>query len=105
MFCHLASLAGYVLTVPFAGALGPLVIWLIKKDEFPQVDAHGKEALNFQISVALYSLICLLLVFVLIGIFLGIALVIFDLICVILAAVKANQGEFFRYPLCIRFVK
>lgn len=105
MLCHLSSFAGYVLTVPFAGVIGPLVIWLIKKDEFPEVDEHGKEAVNFQISVAIYSLVGLALIFVLIGFVVLGVLLIFDLVCVIQASVKANKGEHYEYPLCIRFVK
>lgn len=105
MLCHLSSLAGYVLTVPFAGVIGPLVVWLIKKDEYPRVDEQGKESMNFQISMAIYSLISILLVFVLIGFVLLIAVVVFDLVCVIIASVKAQQGESYKYPMCIRFIR
>jgi len=105
LFCHLSSLAGYVLTVPFAGVIGPLVIWLIKKDEFPLVDDQGKEAINFQISMAIYTLISAILVFVIIGFFLLLAVILVNLICVILASVKAYEGQRYRYPLCIRFLR
>jgi uncharacterized Tic20 family protein len=105
MFCHLAALAGFVVPVPFASVIGPLVVWMIKKDEYALVDDQGKEAVNFQISVALYCVLCLPLVFVLIGVFLIGALSLFGLICVIVAAMKANDGEPFHYPLCIRFIK
>ncbi len=105
MFCHLAAFSGYVVAMPFAGVVGPLVIWLIKKDEIPKVDEHGKEALNFQISVAIYFVASLLMLFVLVGFFMLIALAVFEIVCVIVAAVKAYQGESFRYPLCIRFIK
>ncbi len=94
-----------VVPVPFASVIGPLVVWMIKKDEDALVDDQGKEAVNFQISVALYCVLCLSLVFVLIGVFLIGALSLFGLICVIVAAMKANDGEPFRYPLCIRFIK
>lgn len=105
MGCHLSALAGYVVTVPFAGVLGPLVVWLIKKDEYPEVQAHGKAAINFQLSMAIYSLISIPLVLVVIGIFLLVGLAVLDLICVILAGVKAADGQTFRYPLSIQFLR
>jgi len=105
MFCHLSALAGFVVTVPFAGVIGPLVLWLIKRDEFPFVNDQGKESVNFQISMAVYYLVSVALAFLLIGIPLLIALAVFNLVCVILATIKANEGECYRYPLCIRFIK
>ena len=105
MCCHLAALACFVVPVPFASVIGPLVVWMIKKDEYSLVNDQGKEAINFQISIALYFVVSLLLVVVMIGFFMIAALSIFGLICVIVAAVKANEGETFRYPLCIRFIK
>ncbi len=104
MFCHLAALAAFV-GIPFGNILGPLVIWLIKKNDYPFVDQQGKSALNFQISMAIYAIIPFLLVFVVIGIPLLIALGVADLIMVILAAVKANNGESYKYPLSIKFIK
>jgi hypothetical protein len=104
MFCHLSALSGYI-GVPFGNILGPLVVWLIKKDEMPFVDYNGKEALNFNITVIIASLICIPLVFVLIGIFLLIALAIAALIFTIIAAIKTNNGEYYRYPMTIRFIK
>lgn len=103
MLCHLGALAGYI--IPFGHIIAPLVIWLIKKDESPLVDDQGKESLNFQISLTIYAVIAGLLTLVVIGFILLIALGIFDLIVVIIAAVKANDGEKYRYPLCIRFIK
>ena len=105
MFCHLAAFAGFLVPVPFGSVIGPLVIWMIKKDEYPLVADQGKEAVNFQISVAIYSIASALLVFLLIGFFMLAALAIFGLVCVVMAAMKANEGETFRYPLCIRFIK
>jgi uncharacterized Tic20 family protein len=102
MLSHLAALAGFV--IPFGNIVGPLVVWLIKKDQMPFVDDQGKESLNFQISVTIYMIVSLVLVFVLIGILLLIAVVIFSLVMLIVAAVKANSGEAYRYPLCIRFL-
>ena len=96
MLCHLSVFVG--------GFIGPLVVWLIKKDESALVDDQGKEALNFQLSVLLYTFICIPLAFVIIGIFLAMALGIFNLVVTIMATVKASQGEYYRYPLCIRFI-
>jgi uncharacterized Tic20 family protein len=103
MFCHIGAFAGYI--IPFGHIIAPLIIWLIKKAESPLVDDQGKESLNFQISVTIYAFIALLLTLILIGYVLFFALVIFDLVMVIVAAVKVNSGEKYRYPLCIRFIK
>lgn len=102
MVAHLAALAGFI--IPFGNIIGPLVIWLMKKDESEFVDDQGKESLNFQISVSIYCLVSALLIIILIGVFLLIAIGILMLVLVIVAAVKANSGEKFRYPLTIRLV-
>jgi uncharacterized Tic20 family protein len=91
--------------VPFASVIGPLIVWMIKREEYPLVSDQGKESVNFQISMAIYFVISLILVFVLIGFLLIGILVIFSAICVILASIKANDGVKYRYPLCIRFIK
>ena len=103
MLCHLSSFAGSI--VPMGHIIGPLAVWLSQKEKSKFVDIHGKEALNFQISVTIYGIICCILVLAIIGIFLLIALGIFALVVVIVAAVKANNGEYYRYPLCLRFIK
>lgn len=103
MCCHLASLAKYT-AIPLANILGPLIIWQIKKDQSPLVDDQGKEAVNFQISVTLYVLVGLLSLCVGVGFIVLPVLGIFDFVFTIIAAVKANQGEMYRYPLTIRFV-
>jgi uncharacterized Tic20 family protein len=103
MLCHLTALAGYV-GIPFGNVLGPLVVWLVKKNEYPSVEAYGKESLNFQISMLIYGIVSGLLCLVLIGIPLLIAVLITDLILVIVASIKASNGEFYRYPLTIRFI-
>jgi uncharacterized Tic20 family protein len=102
MLCHLSTLAGFV--IPFGNIAGPLVIWMIKKDEFPLVDDQGKEALNFQISMTIYVIASIILIFLLVGIPLLIGLGLFDLIVTVIAAINANDGVKYRYPLCIRFV-
>jgi len=103
MLSHLIALAGVL--VPFGSIIGPLVIWLVKKDEMPFVDDQGKESLNFQITMLIAFIICILLMFVFIGIFLMIPLAIYWLVVVIMAAVKANDGIAYRYPYAIRFLK
>ncbi|MHC4533424.1 MAG: DUF4870 domain-containing protein [Planctomycetota bacterium] len=108
MFCHLAALAGIV--VPVIGCIiGPLIVWQIKKEEFPFVDEQGKGAVNFQISMLLYLLISAILwiplSFFCIGVFIPVAISIVDLIFLLIAAVKANDGEHYHYPLTIRFIK
>jgi len=106
MFCHLAGLAWLVPIVPaFGGIIATLVIWQIKKNEFPSIDEHGKEAVNFQISMLLYAIICIPFCFICIGFFMLAAVGIVDIVCLLIAAFKANNGEHYRYPICIRFIK
>lgn len=104
MFCHLAGLLCWV-GVPFGNILGPLIIWLVKKDEIPMVDEHGKESLNFQISATIYFIGAFILCFLLIGIPMLIAVIIGHVVLVIIAAVKVSNGEEYRYPFTIRFIK
>lgn len=103
MFAHLAALAGLI--VPFGSIIGPLVIWLIKKDTMAFVNDQGKEALNFNITVAIAAIVCWMLCFVLIGILLFAVLVILWLVFVIIGAIKANEGTTYRYPFALRLVK
>ncbi len=102
MFAHLSALAGAI--VPFGSVIGPLVIWLMKKDESPFIEDQAKEALNFQITMAIGFLICFVLIFVVIGVFLLPLLLIFDLILTIIAAVEANKGNRYRYPFALRLI-
>jgi uncharacterized Tic20 family protein len=103
MLCHLLAFAGFF--VPFGNIIGPLVMWLVKKDEMPFVDDQGKEVLNFQISMTIYTFVALLLCLILIGIPLLLALLIADLVLTIIGAIRANSGEWYRYPFTIRFIK
>jgi hypothetical protein len=103
MAAHLSTLCIYI-GVPFGNILGPMIVWLIKKEEFPFVDDQGKEAMNFQISMTVYGIVAFILCFVLIGFLLLFALVIMDLALTIVAAVAANRGEYYRYPLTMRFI-
>ena len=103
MFCHLVVFLGFI--IPFASIIGPLVIWIIKRDEMPFVEDQGKESLNFQITMMLATIVSALLMLVLIGFVLIFIVLIFQFIVVIIASIKANEGVYYRYPLNIRFIK
>ncbi len=104
MFCHLAALAGFI--VPFGNIIGPLVIWQVKKDTMPLVDQHGKESLNFQITVSIAVAVCLLLMLVLIGFFLLYVVGLVALVLTVIATIKVSNGEFdYKYPFAIRLLK
>ena len=106
MFCHLGGLAALLPIVPVVGGvIAPLIIWQIKKDEHPFVDQQGKESVNFQISILIYEIVAGLLIFACVGAFLLPAVFIFDIVFLVIAAIKANNGQHYRYPLCIRFIK
>ena len=103
MFAHLSALIGLV--VPLGNIIGPLVIWLTKGKEIPFVEGEAKEALNFQITMAIAFLVSWLLAFILIGFLLIVLLGIADLVLVIIAAISASKGEAYRYPFTLRLVK
>ena len=103
MLCHFSSFAGLIF--PFGNFLAPLIIWLIKKEELPFVADQGKEVLNFQISITIYLLISGILCIILIGIPIVIGLVIFCFIITIIAAISANDGKSYRYPINLRLIK
>ena len=114
MFAHLSALAGGLLTSAVGGwgfFIGPLVIWLMKKDTMPFVDDQAKEALNFNIMVTAIFVILLILTILSLGIgalltvpvmlIVGIG----SLVFIIIAAIKANQGVAYRYPVNVRLIK
>ena len=103
MLCHFSAFSGLIF--PFGNFLAPLIIWLIKKEEMPFVEDQGKEVLNFQISMTIYLLISGLLCIILIGIPIVIGLVIFCFIITIIAAISANDGKAYRYPMNLRLIK
>ncbi len=105
MGCHLIALFGIVVPIPAANLIGPLVLWLIKREDGAFIDEQGKESLNFQISLLIYALGCLLLTVIGIGFLLLFALAVFGFVVVVIAAIKANEGTSYRYPACIRFIK
>ena len=103
MLCHLSALAGFI--IPFGNVIGPLVVWLIKKNEIPFVDDQGKESLNFQIMVSIAMLISAALIVVCIGAILLPLIGIAALVFVIIASIKADNGEQYRYPFNLRLIK
>jgi uncharacterized Tic20 family protein len=102
---HLSGLSGIVLGFAFAHVLVPLIIWLIKRADSPEIDSTGKEVLNFQISFSIYFLIAGALCWILIGFLILPIFLIIWLVCTILAAVRTSNGEAYRYPMTIRFLK
>lgn len=101
--CHLSALAGLVF--PLGSVLGPLVVWLLGRERSPYVDAQGKEALNFQLTMLVAYLISLALVFVVIGIPLLVILIVLDIVLVVTAAVQASSGTQWHYPLSFPLVR
>ena len=103
VLCHASALAGLFFHA-LGFVLGPLIIWLIKRGDSSEIDANGKESLNFQLSMLIWHAIALVLCLLLIGIPILIALWVADVVLVIIASVKTSRGEFYRYPLTIRFI-
>ena len=96
----LAHLLGIV-----TGFLGPLIIWLLKKDEDSFINDQGKEALNFQITIAIAMIVSGALMFICIGFFTALAVAVANLILCIMAGLKANEGISYRYPMTLRLIK
>jgi len=104
VLCHATALAGFF--VPWAGhILGPLIVWLAKRSDSPEIDEYGKESLNFQISMLIYNVIAGVLCLVLIGFIILVILHILNLVLVIVASIQASEGKFYRYPMTIRLIK
>jgi uncharacterized Tic20 family protein len=118
IFGTLIHLSGLLWLLSFPGIVGVLLIWLLKRDQSAFVDAHGKEALNFQISFLIYgigltalAIVGFVLTFVIVGIFLfipavvaSIGLIVLQVVTAILGAIEANRGGYYRYPLTLRFI-
>lgn len=102
MLMHLATLGNFVF--PFGGLILQIVMWATQKGESEIIDIHGKIVLNWYISLFIYGIISVLLIFVFVGIPMLIALFICDLVFAIIGAVKANNGVVWRYPMSIRFL-
>ena len=103
ILAHATALVGFL--VPVAGHIvGPLIVWLAKRQDSPEIDAHGKESMNFQISMLIWNVIAGILCLVLIGIPILILLHILNIIFVIVASIQASEGKLYRYPLAIRLI-
>jgi len=103
MIAHLSAIPSFFSII--GHLIGPLIVWLAKRDGNPFVDDQAKEALNFQISVTIYAIIPAILMLVIIGFPLLFALSVFQIVCVIIAGIKASDGVAFRYPLNLRLIK
>lgn len=104
MLAHLSALVGLVF--PLVGnILGPLLVWLTKRDQSAFIATHAKEALNFNITVTLAGVVCLFLALIFIGFLLGMALFIAWLVMTLVAAIRASEGVPYHYPLSLRLVK
>lgn len=103
-FIHASALLGVLLHFP-GHLLGPLILWLVKRDESPELNAHGKEAVNFQISMLIYNAIAAIFCLILVGFVFLVVLWILNAIFVIIAAIQASDGKFYRYPMTIRFIQ
>ena len=104
ILCHASALLGVFFHFP-GHLLGPFIVWLAKRDDSPEIDAHGKESLNFQISMLIYNAVAAVFCLVLIGfVFLAILWVL-NAVFVIIASIQASDGKFYRYPMTIRFIQ
>lgn len=101
MVMHLSQFAGFI--IPFAGLVAPILLWQINAKSDPEIDRHGKNIMNFMISMIIYMVVGFILVFAVIGMPILVALGVMYIVFIILAAVKANRGEFWSYPLAIPF--
>jgi uncharacterized Tic20 family protein len=104
MGCHMIALVG-LLGNGIGFVVGPIVLWLIKREDHPFIDEQGKEAVNFQITMCIAFVVAALMIFVVIGIVLLPILGLIDVILTIIAGIKAANGEHYRYPFAIRFIK
>ena len=104
ILCHASALLGVFLHFP-GHLLGPLIVWLAKRDDSPEIDAHGKESLNFQISMLIYNGIAVVFCLVLVGFAFLAVLWVLNAVFVIIAAIQASDGKFYRYPITIRFIQ
>jgi uncharacterized Tic20 family protein len=104
ILCHASALLGVFFHFP-GHLIGPLIVWLAKRDDSPEIDAHGKESLNFQISMLIYNVIAAVFCIVLIGFFFLAVLWVLNAVFVIVASIQASDGKFYRYPMTIRFIE
>ena len=100
---HLAAFVGFI--IPFGNIIAPLIVWLLLRKDYAFVDEQGKESLNFQISITIYSFIAFVLFLIVIGIFIAPLIAIFMFIAVIVASIETARGKHFKYPLSLKFIK
>jgi uncharacterized Tic20 family protein len=103
MICHLSAFASYFF--PFGGIIGPLICWLSKRDESVWINLNGRNALNFNLSILLYTVLAIPLCFIIIGIPIIMALATLKIVCIIIGSIKASKGQLFKYPLSIPFIQ
>jgi len=102
MLAHLIALTGFI--IPLGNLIGPLIIWMLKKDQSEWIDKQGRESLNFQISITLYAVASGILTFIAVGLVFLALIGLFSLVMIIVATVRAHSEEEFQYPLCIRLL-
>ncbi len=102
MLCHLLGLSGYL--IPFGHIIGPLVLWVLKKDEDPDVDIAGRESVNFAISITIYALVGVLLAVVGVGFCILFVLPVLHAVLIVIATVKAADSRHWRYPMTIHML-
>lgn len=105
MFTHLSALVGIVAGAGFIGWLGPLIIFLVFKDRSAFVAEHGKTTLNFQITMFIAAVVAFVLWFVLIGFLITAAIYVVVIVFSIIATIAASRGQWYEYPLTIRFIR
>tara|TARA_R110002096_G_scaffold16106_10_gene55008 strand:+ start:18393 stop:18878 length:486 start_codon:yes stop_codon:yes gene_type:complete len=106
MFCHLAALSNLI-GPSILNIVGPLIPWLLKRQESPWVDAHGKESINFQLTMSILAWIGALAMPITCGVSvaLSVAAGIFSIVMAVVASVRANEGKFMPYPFSFRFFR
>jgi uncharacterized protein len=103
VLAHALALFGFFL--PWAGhVIGPLIVWLAKRSDSPEIEAHARESLNFQLSMLIYNIVAALLCLVLIGFVILAILHILNVILVIVASIRASDDKLYRYPFTIRLI-
>jgi uncharacterized protein len=103
MLCHLSAFAFFLLP-PIGGVLGPLVVWMLKRENYPLVADQGREALNFQLTLLLSGVAAVALALLLVGFLLLLAIAVYGVVMVVVASIKASEGIPYRYPLSLRLV-
>lgn len=103
MICHFSAFVFFL--IPLGNIIGPLVVWILRKKQFPFVMDQGKESLNFQLSMTLYALVSSLLISVMIGVVLLVIIGIITIVFTIVAGIKAKDGIYYRYPFTLNIIK